>query len=118
MFDYDHAVNILLLIGMYCLAITMFFCLFFTVRGPRLTDKIIGVNMIVVKSIILVVFVGTFMGEYYLIDIALVYALISFLGTIVFARLILQFMLHRAKSRQQTETGNMNLKMEEQSGDS
>jgi len=79
----------------------MFFCLLFAVRGPRLTDKIIGVNMIVVKSIILIIFVGIFIGEDYLIDVALVYALISFLATIVFTRLILRFMLHRTKTRQE-----------------
>ena len=113
MFDYAQAVNILLLVGMYCLAITMFFCLFFAVRGPRLTDKIIGVNMIVVKSIILIIFVGIYIGEDYLIDVALVYALISFLATIVFTRLILQFMLHRTKTRQQNEAVNNEPKKEE-----
>ncbi|MCL2791708.1 MAG: monovalent cation/H+ antiporter complex subunit F [Spirochaetaceae bacterium] len=101
MFDYDQAVNILLLVGMYCLTITIFFCLFFTIRGPRLTDKIIGVNMIVGKSIILIILVGVYMGEGYLIDIAFVYALISFLATIVFTRLILQFMLHKTKTRKE-----------------
>jgi multicomponent Na+:H+ antiporter subunit F len=102
-FDYDAAVNILLLIGMYSLALTMFFCLFFAVTGQRLTDKIIGVNMIVVKSIILIILVGVYMGEGYLLDIALVYALISFLATIVFTRLIIQFMLHRTKAKEQRE---------------
>ena len=101
MFDYAQAVNMLLLVGMYCLAITMFFCLLFAVRGPRLTDKIVGVNMIVVKSIILIVLVGIYIGEEYLIDVALVYSLISFLATIVFTRLILQFMLHRSKTREE-----------------
>jgi len=101
LFDYDQAVNILLLVGMYCLTITIFFCLFFTIRGPRLTDKIIGVNMIVGKSIILIILVGVYMGEGYLIDIAFVYALISFLATIVFTRLILQFMLHKTKTRKE-----------------
>jgi len=100
-FDYAQAVNMLLLVGMYCLAITMFFCLLFAVRGPRLTDKIVGVNMIVVKSIILIVLVGIYIGEEYLIDVALVYSLISFLATIVFTRLILQFMLHRSKTREE-----------------
>ena len=103
MFNYAQAVNILLLVGMYCLAITMFFCLFFAVKGPRLTDKIIGVNMIVIKSTILIILAGVYIGEDYLIDVALVYALISFLATIVFTRLILQFMLHKAKTGQQEE---------------
>jgi multicomponent Na+:H+ antiporter subunit F len=110
LFDYAQAVKILLLVGMYCLAIMMFFCLIYTVRGPRLTDKIIGVNMIMVKSVILIVFVGVYIGEDYFIDIALVYALISFLATIIFTRLILQFMLHRTKTRQPNDGSDTKLK--------
>jgi multicomponent Na+:H+ antiporter subunit F len=96
-FDYETAVGYLLIIGMSFLAITIFFCLFFTVRGPRLTDKIIGTNMIGVKTIILIIMVGVYIGEGYLIDIAMVFALISFLATIIFTRLILQFMFNKSK---------------------
>ena len=99
MFDYDVAVGYLLLIGMCFLSITIFFCLFFAVRGQRLTDKIIATNMIGVKTIILVVMVGVYFGEGYLIDVAMVFALISFLATVTFTRLILQFMFHKSKTR-------------------
>ena len=99
MFDYDAAVGYLLLIGMCFLSITIFFCLFFAVRGQRLTDKIIATNMIGVKTIILVVMVGVYFGEGYLIDVAMVFALISFLATVTFTRLILQFMFNKSKIR-------------------
>jgi len=98
-FDYDAAVGYLLLIGMCFLSITIFFCLFFAVRGQRLTDKIIATNMIGVKTIILVVMVGVYFGEGYLIDVAMVFALISFLATVTFTRLILQFMFNKSKIR-------------------
>jgi len=81
------------------LSITIFFCLFFAVRGQRLTDKIIATNMIGVKTIILVVMVGVYFGEGYLIDVAMVFALISFLATVTFTRLILQFMFNKSKIR-------------------
>ena len=99
MFDYEVAVSYLLLLGMSFLAITIFFCLFFAVRGQRLTDKIIATNMISVKTIILVVLVGIYFGEGYLIDVAMVFALISFLATVTFTRLILQFMFSKSKTR-------------------
>ena len=90
-FDYDKAVEYLLICGMSFLALTIFFCLFFAVRGPRLTDKIIATNMIAVKTIILVVLVALYINEGYIIDIAMLFALICFLCTFVFTRLILQF---------------------------
>ena len=99
MFNYDVAISYLLLIAMCFLSITIFFCLFFAVRGQRLTDKIIATNMIGVKTIILVVMVGVYFGEGYLIDVAMVFALISFLATVTFTRLILQFMFHKSKTR-------------------
>ena len=99
MFDYSLAVSYLLLIGMCFLSITIFFCLFFAVRGQRLTDKIIATNMIAVKTIILVVMVGVYFGEGYLVDVAMVFALISFLATVTFTRLILQFMFDKSTTR-------------------
>ena len=98
MFDYDKAVEYLLICGMSFLAMTIFFCLFFAVRGPRLTDKIIATNMIAVKTIILVVMVATYMDEGYIIDIAMLFALICFLCTFVFTKLILQFMYSKPES--------------------
>jgi len=98
-FDYSAAVGYLLLIAMCFLSITIFFCLFFAVRGQRLTDKIIATNMIAVKTIILVVMVGIYFAEGYLIDVAMVFALISFLATVTFTRLILQFMFHKSNTR-------------------
>ena len=98
MFNYDLAVEYLLLCGMSFLALTIFFCLFFAVRGPRLTDKIIATNMIAVKTIILVVLVALYIQEGYIVDIAMLFALICFLCTFVFTKLILQFMYNRPET--------------------
>ena len=97
MLYYDQAVNYLLLSGMLFLAITIFFCLYFAVRGPKLTDRIVATNMIGVKTILLIVMVGIYVGEGYLVDVALVYALLSFLAVIVFTRFMLQFKLNKMK---------------------
>ena len=99
MFNFDAAVGYLLLAAMCFLSVTIFFCLFFAVRGQRLTDKIIATNMIAVKTIILVVLVGIYFAEGYLVDVAMVFAMISFLATVTFTRLILQFMFNKSKTR-------------------
>lgn len=83
--------QMLLLFGMIFLSVTIFFCLLRAVLGPRLTDRVIAVNMINVKTIVLIVMVAIYIGEGYLMDIALVYALLSFLAVIVLARFVLQF---------------------------
>ena len=89
MFNYDQAVNYILLAGMMCLSITIIFCLYFAIKGPKQTDRMIATNMISAKAVIIIVMVSYYSGEEYLLDVALAYALLSFLASIVFARLFL-----------------------------
>lgn len=98
---YENAVQLLLLIGMLFLSVTVFCCLVRAVKGPKLTDRIVAVNMIGVKTMLLIVMVGIYIGEGYLVDVALVYALLSFLAVVVFTRFVLQFKLNKLKSRRQ-----------------
>ena len=98
-FNYDQAVHMLMLLGMIFLAITALFCLVRAVLGPKLTDRIVAVNMTGIKSILLIVMVSVFIGESYLVDVALVYALLSFLAVIVFTRYVMQFKQQRLKKR-------------------
>lgn len=101
MFNYDQAVHVLLLAGMLFLSVTVFACLVRAVMGPKLTDRIVAVNMIGVKTMLLIVLVGVYIGEGYLVDVALVYALLSFLAVVVFTRFVLQFKLNKLKQRKQ-----------------
>ena len=94
---YDQAVHYLLLAGMLTLSVTLSFCLFFVIRAPKLTDRIVATNTISNKIIMLTVLVCTYIGEGYLVDVALVYALLSFLAVIVFTRFMLQFKLNKLK---------------------
>jgi len=102
-FDYDQAVHYLILISMLFLSITICFCLFFAVRGPKLTDRIVATNMIGVKSILLIILVSVYVGEGYLVDVTLVYALLSFLAVIVFTRFMLQFKLNKLKIQKENK---------------
>ena len=96
MFEYQNAVHLLLQLGALFLAITMCFCLFRAVTGPKLADRIIATNMICVKTILLIVMVGIGIDEEFLVDVALVYALLSFLAVVVFTRFMLQAQLSKA----------------------
>lgn len=100
MFDYNQAVNLMLLGGMIFLSTTVFLCLIFAIRARKLTDRIIASNMICVKITIMIVIVGIFLGEGYLIDVSLIYAMLSFTATVVFAKFVLQF---RNKIKERTE---------------
>ena len=100
MFDYAPAVRYLLLAGMVFLSVTLFFCLFFIIsKGRKITDRIVATNMIGVKTILLIVIIAAWLGKEYLIDVAFVYALLSFLATVVFTQLLVRFRAKKTEAR-------------------
>ncbi len=50
--------------------------------GPTVYDRILAINMIGTKTVLLIAVLGFLMGRPEFLDIALVYALINFIGTI------------------------------------
>lgn len=90
MSDMTKAADILCLCAICLLSVTIFACLVRAVIGPRFTDRIIAVNMIAVKGIVLILVSAYYMHETFFLDVALTYALISFLAVIVLSRQILK----------------------------
>lgn len=68
----------------------IFFCLLRATLGPRFTDRIIAANMTGTKVIVLIAVISMIIGESYLADICLIYAVISFLSMVVLARSVLE----------------------------
>ncbi len=61
--------------------------LYRVVVGPHIIDRIIGVNVIGTKTIAVIVLTGYLFNRVeFFIDIAFVYALINFIGTLAFSR--------------------------------
>ncbi|WP_099187675.1 monovalent cation/H+ antiporter complex subunit F [Tepidibacter mesophilus] len=70
------------------LSITIVFCMIRAIKGPLAADRLIAVNVIGTKTIILISLISFVLEETYFIDVVLVYALISFIGSIGIADLI------------------------------
>lgn len=81
------------------LTITIMFCLVRAIIGPKLTDRIVAVNVIGVKGIVLIALLSYYLDQPSLLDIALIYGLLSFLATIIFSQYVLQFKSKRRKSK-------------------
>ena len=61
-------------------------CLVRCILGPRISDRVMAVNMIGTLTLIRVVVFVVHLGEAYLADIALIYAMISFLSVVVLCK--------------------------------
>ncbi len=57
-------------------------------RGPSLPDRVMALDMIGLTSVSMIVLVGVMSDEAILLDAAIALALVSFLGTLAFARFI------------------------------
>jgi len=62
--------------------VTMALALVRGIRGPTVFDRILAVNMFGTKTVLLIAVGGYFMHRPEFIDLALVYALVNFIGTI------------------------------------
>ena len=68
------------------LAIMLVLCLIRAEIGPRIADRLVSVNMMGTMIMCIIVILGVVMNEGYLADIALIYAMISFLAVVVLTK--------------------------------
>ena len=69
------------------LGIGLFVCLLRAVKGPTAADRIIAINMTGTVTIFLIVILTLLLREGYLIDIAIIYAMLSFLAVVLLCRI-------------------------------
>ncbi|MCH7612623.1 MAG: cation:proton antiporter [Candidatus Marinimicrobia bacterium] len=60
--------------------------LYRALKGPRVYDRALAVNIIGTKTVILLALIGFIYERPHFLDIALVYALINFIATIAFLK--------------------------------
>ena len=82
----DTVYSIMLWCSIAFLSVSILFCLVRGVLGPRFTDRVVSVNLIGSKTIIMIAILSFLLEESGLVDIAMVYALISFVGVVVLSK--------------------------------
>lgn len=68
------------------LALTSLICLIRVFIGPTRGDRIIGINVVATKTIVMIALIAFVLRETYFLDVVLVYALISFVASLFVAR--------------------------------
>ena len=82
----NSAYRMLLWISAVFLSLSICACIARGILGPRFTDRIISVNIICTKVIILIAVLSCLLRESSLLDIAVVYAMISFLAVVTLSK--------------------------------
>lgn len=84
---YESIYHGLLLACMIVTAALIIFCLVRAILGPRLTDRVVAVNMIGTMTIIEIAMFALYLRASYLFDVCLIYAMISFLAVVILTKI-------------------------------
>ncbi|MCW3491366.1 cation:proton antiporter [Dethiobacter alkaliphilus] len=68
------------------MAIATFLCLYRAVVGPSEADRVVSINIIGTKTVVIISIVAMVFDQEFFLDVAMVYALISFATTIGIAK--------------------------------
>ncbi|MBQ7840358.1 MAG: sodium:proton antiporter [Lachnospiraceae bacterium] len=82
----ENAYHVVFVGALIFLAVMLIFCFIRAVRGPRVADRIVAVNMIGTIVMVIITILSLLLKEGYLADICIIYAMISFLAVIVLTK--------------------------------
>lgn len=68
------------------LAVMVILCLIRAIIGPRIADRVVAVNMMGTMVLVIIAILALFLEEGYLVDICIIYAMISFLAVIILTK--------------------------------
>ncbi len=99
-----------LLVGsMFVLAFLVICSMVRSVLGPKISDRIIAVNMTGTLIIVMIAVLSVYLDENYLVDVCLIYAMISFLGVVVLCKVYTGVYLQRRHQKANLEAVEENL---------
>ena len=99
-----NAYSVLYIGALSVLVVLTILCFIRAIKGPSIADRIVSINMIGTQILIMIGLVALLIGEGYLTDVALIYALISFLAVVVLCKVYMGVFLERqAKMNQETQ---------------
>ena len=97
----DKAYSILYNGALIVIGVLLLFTLIRAIRGPRIADRIIAVNMMGTLVVITICVLAFLMNEGYLVDVAIVYTMLSFLAVVLLTKVYMG--VYREKRRKAEE---------------
>ncbi len=99
-----EAYNILYTGALVVIGVLLLACLVRAIRGPRIADRVIAINMMGTLIVITICILSFLMSEGYLVDIAMIYTMLSFLAVVLLTKVYMG--IYREKHRQEEENRN------------
>lgn len=96
------------------LALCILACLVAAIKGPTLSDRIVAGNMIGTLTIITICVLSYKLVEGWLVDVALIYAMISFLAVVVLTKIFIGRYKYGDSDDDDTDAGEADMNDSEQ----
>jgi len=88
-------------IALGVLGVLLLCCLVRAIIGPRIADRVIAVNMMGTLVVIIICVLAHLMNEGYLVDVAMIYVMLSFLAVVLLTKIYMG--VYHEKRRQREE---------------
>ncbi|MCI9374163.1 MAG: sodium:proton antiporter [Lachnospiraceae bacterium] len=100
----DQAYHILFTVVLAVLAVMIILCLIRAIIGPRIADRIVATNMMGTIVMVIIAILAIMLKEGYLVDICIIYAMISFLAVIVLTKVYMG--VYQEKKEEEDDGGH------------
>ena len=97
----NNLYEILYTVALVIIGLLVIACLVRAIRGLRIADRVIAANMIGTLVVITICILSFVMNEGYLVDIAMIYTMLSFLAVVLLTKVYMG--IYREKHRQEME---------------
>ena len=102
----EQAYHILFLAALIFLAVMVVRCLIRAIIGPKIADRIVAINMMGTMVMVILGILALMLEEGYLVDICIIYAMISFLAVIVLTKVYMG-VYQQKKMEEEKEDGSI-----------
>lgn len=96
----EAAFEIIMTIFPVILAVMVLMCLIRAIKGPRIADRIVAINMMGTMTMVIIAILSVKMNEGYLVDICIIYAMISFLAVTLLTKVYMGVYAERQKKKE------------------
>lgn len=96
----QNAYHVVFVGALIFLALMLVLCFIRAVRGPKVADRIVATNMMGTIVMVIIAILALLLKEGYLVDICIIYAMISFLAVIVLTKVYMGVYLEKKKKEE------------------
>lgn len=84
-------------------SLLLLICLIRAVKGPQVADRLMAVNMMGTMVMVMISVLALLLNEGYLVDICLIYAMVSFLSVVVLSKVYIGIYEERMRKKNEEE---------------